>query len=933
MGYFQKFAKETDVWLNLPDPGERIRSQGIRHMQDMENVQNSIRRENQVILDRYAQIERMEEENHKTNWELRKAYRDTEKEAERKQHKTVLNNIEVEELNRKQRANDWAQLAAFTKTGTQFLKERDQQNKDNAMLEWRQFHDEFGITSADLNAVASIDKHQWNKSRSDNAVWQGLRARGIPENLIEKMRGINSYGKLAVSSIDAQNLARTWGTVLASNKTKFNIAGREVDWNTAYTSRDPIILRQVMRMITKEEMAKHGPAFPSTKIWEYSGAARIKREIEHQFLNKQQNLAIKEAHKTRHEDEWKLLESLTNKYQPITDDWTGAKGFQLAVDHKAGPNPTREALNTARKEMAEAYAAGIIEGRISWQDGEELLKAMIRPKAHGENGPLVAWGAHFFKDGRIIQAAIDNRITTDYGRLQAQQKAAKMDIIKMELDYREIVKGTKDISLETLTGLHAAAIKAHGMGTHNTAANYIQSRINAQNITINDGINKGYVLDAIAAGKHLTRENIEALKMSPALTEQMWALVQENNNYIPDKNSKEILDDVIEKELIKRIPQNRAYGEQSTRLAATKGAYKRATFHYTNARKLDKSHAEALDYATQKIRQDIWNDQDEWAVTTPGETTGGVREFKGFLGSSSLDIGVADLPKLRDQLANNPGAIYSAPFLSREKLLAKSQKLNSGAGAGSVGLLDLAPLYANYGNNKYSPLQVELAQIEYHNAQAKINGTELIPEYPKEYINSVQKAEEIVHPLALKYLSTPGYVNQAVVKQGRNPVYQDYSTTKVDKMLFGDTDYNTVTLPEGTVLSTDETSGLGFHITNANCQQADQISLGQNAALGRYALQPGTILEGCELAGISPLAKFNKENQDKIFKALFKKHGLSLYDNDQLSDKDRFYIQRTHEMMNGEQLSDLGYNDPALLSPLAYQIKWDLGVYHEGATV
>ena len=232
-------------------------------------------------------------------------------------------------------------------------------------------------------------------------------------------------------------------------------------------------------------------------------------------------------------------------------------------------------------------------------------------------------------------------------------------------------------------------------------------------------------------------------------------------------------------------------------------------------------------------------------------------------------------------------------------------------------------MIANYTGNKYSPLEVEMAQIEYYNKEAKAKGLDLLQPYSKDYIKSVQKAEEIVHPLALQYLSTPGYVNQAVVKQGRNPVYQNYTIGNADKLLFGDNDYNSIGNETGIISSEDK----GFVVTHATCYQAQQISLNLKSDFGRHQIKSGMILEGCKLAGLAPTAKFNKENQDKIFQALFKKHGLSMYDNENLSDKDRFYLQEVHKMLNSEEIGDLGYNSPALLSPLAFQIKWETGYY------
>jgi len=144
---------------------------------------------------------------------------------------------------------------------------------------------------------------------------------------------------------------------------------------------------------------------------------------------------------------------------------------------------------------------------------------------------------------------------------------------------------------------------------------------------------------------------------------------------------------------------------------------------------------------------------------------------------------------------------------------------------------------------------------------------------------------------------------------------------------FGDNDYNSVSTETGVVHSKD---AYGYHITDASLQQANNISIKYGSSVGRHQIPTGTILEGAKLAGLSPTAKFNKENQDKIFYALFKKHGVSIYDNELLSDKDRLYLEESHKMLNSEEIGDLSYNSPALLSPLAYEIKWNQGFYSQG---
>tara|TARA_R100000781_G_scaffold102010_2_gene65530 strand:- start:2003 stop:4777 length:2775 start_codon:yes stop_codon:yes gene_type:complete len=921
MGLYTRSAKDTAVWVNIPDPAKKIRDQGLKDLQGMENVQQSIRQENQDILQAMSNNAQLERQNRESNWKIRQGYRDTEAEARRKQQKVVLNNFEVEEVNRKNRAKDWEAIIQFTKTGAAAIKQIDANRKEDALQVWRQWHDEYGITSQDLDAVRNVSKHQWNKSKETSQIWQSLRSRGIPENLIGQMRSIDGYGSLAVATIDAQNLARSWSSVYAtaaSENRKYNIAGRDVDWNTAFNSGDPVLFREIMRRIDVDEMKKHGKAFPSTKIWEYSGAARIKREIQNQFLNKHNAKSVKDAQKKRHEDEYTLIDNMGNQYDGPTDSFNFATGAWMTVEHKAGPNPTRNQLNLARSETYAAIAQGIIDGRYSVEDGEQILKSQVAHK--GQGGKMVQFDSVFFKETKLLEAAIKNRQSTEYGNIQAAVNAGKIEDKKQLRDFQQIVAETEKISLSTLTGLQAAA------KNNPEASRYIGSIIANHNVTINDGVNLGYIRDRLSKNQRVTQKEVEALKLSPGAFSQAMNEVRAADEFLPTSDNLENIEDFAKKELEKIIPRGTQWGTQSTRIPAEEGAVDLAVTYYVEARKAQKSHGEALSYARGALTTDLQNKEGRWAATLPTKATGGVREFRGFVDApiSAKDRIVVDTPAMQAALSKDPTGIYTTAYIDYEDLAAKVQRVNRGLRAD---ILPVSKMLANFTGNRYSPLEVEMAQIEHYNSIAEKEGLPKLQPYSEAYVNSVKTQEEKIHPLALQYLSTPGYVNQATLKQGRNPVYPTYSVERADKIIFGDNDYNSVSTETGVVHSKD---AYGYHITDASLQQANNISIKYGSSVGRHQIPTGTILEGAKLAGLSPTAKFNKENQDKIFYALFKKHGVSIYDNELLSDKDRLYLEESHKMLNSEEIGDLSYNSPALLSPLAYEIKWNQGFYSQG---
>ena len=944
MGYYQRLAKRTDIWVDIPDPAKKIRAQGLRHIENLEKVQSSVRQQNAEILQALKDNARSEQDNRESNWEIRQSYRDTIAEKERQRHKTILNNNEVRAENKARRAGVWDDLIKFTSTGAKFIQGIEKERTEDALQLWRQWHDEYGIKTEDINAVRNIDQQQWLKSRQTNTVWRDLRARGIPENLIEKMRGIDHYGKLAVNVVTAQTLAQTWGSQVYAkyHDKKFDIGGQQIDWDTAYASGDPVKLREIMRRLDMDEMKRRNDNFPSTRIWEYSGAARIKREIQAQFLNKQQNKKIKDAEKRVHDDEIDLIKRFTADYDGPTDSWSNGKGVIMAIEHKMGPNPTRADRNLARKEVVEALTAGILDGRIDPDVASDLLTTRFRPAAHGADGPLVKWGEYFEAEETKIKAAIAKRTDTDLAYLQAEASADRSADLQMKIDFQQIVAESPPMDQETMEGLYSRAIKEHGKD--GVAAKYMASKLTSFNINVNDGINSGYVRDRIARNEHIDKDEFDALKISPGIAAGLWKEVQENNGFLPNSDQKEDIVDFVETALNQIIPPAKTYGEHLTRGPAEEGGVDRLIHYYKNARLLQKDPVTALSEAKALALKDFRNKEDKWRPTTPSDKTNGIREFSGFWMQAPEKRVTFNTVQLQQQLSGDPGSIYTQPIINKGELSKVLTVLSRGH---PPDILPIASLAANYTGNRYSPLEVMMAQRELYNVQAEQEGQSLLPEFPKWYVNSMQKAESYVHPLALQYLSTPQKVNEGALKHAnveerRNPIYQTYTVQKAGNLIgrveSGTHKYNAV----GSNIDPDNMSGhsksvYGYHLTTATIDQANRIGLKYKSDLGRYQFnsESGSLLEAAQLAGLKPGDRFSPENQDKMFQAFFKKYGPSRwYGIQNLSKEDVFYLEQVHKMLNEEKFDmSWNYHNPAIVNPKVRPYLASIGRYPELAEV
>ena len=918
--------------IDVPDPSSKIRKQGLETLKGMEAQITWNRQQANAAANQLADNARFEADQRAKNWQLRQDFRDTVQEARGRQQKQTLENLNTQQKNRDARIKD---IVKFTQTGMELYQKYDaKRTKDSG--DWaRDWQLQHGITSAEYQALRSVDDHAWEQGRNELAIYQELQRRGVSHEVMEQARGLVGYRHKAMQKLNAVNVTKDFtGRFLSENRnTELTILGKTQSLNDFIHAGDRPGAQQALielrRLHREEYEGKYqGTEYPGAKILALTNANDIIAESNAAVLGEIDKITTTRAEERQFEDDIiDLNGELTNvgigKRYPTQGDaiWSWIQTKQ------GGPDATRDQLVNGLSGGVDILMAGIEDGSIELEDVHSLLRD-VRVTRRGSKKEQP------FEEAFPVQANKLRTALADAGKIRRGQVNARLDAsriegINMHADFIEIVENSENLTLETLVGLQNKAAK-HPFGEK--AHKYITTILSNQNNVLNDRTARAYIVGRIKNHEYITSAELNLLNTSAAGRAQLWKLIQENNKFVPTPDNATLIEDTVSDLLEVAIPRGTAWGSTYSRKPATDAAIAKVNEHYVQAMQSGKhTHETALAHALGVVKPLIQDPNGPWGRSLPSDADG--VQFNGFKiqNLSASDIIVVDTPRIQQELTGNPDAIYSRPYLDKLALINKSSRLNKGL---QTDVIPRASLLANLGGNRLSPIQVEQAQLEYwRNREIQETGSSNIQPYPDWYVKKTQQAEEWIHPTANQYLDTPYSVNRAVVQNNKDgviraPVYTDYAANNAGFLLASGLGYNGYLGNRGDVSGTTM-DALDLEITGASIQQAHTLSTKHDIRLGKYGIDgsDGYILEGAQLAGLAPTAPFNQDNQDKIFAALFKKYGTSLRQNYQdLPDHQKLYLDKTFEMMNKETISS--YRDPSIMNQKALALLYDRGYYN-----
>ena len=907
---YKGFAQQKGFGANLvkvPDPSERIRQEGLRTLQGMQDQLDWNNAQATRVINALEKNAQIEAKNRRENFELRQSFSQTIQDQKHRnlavRHQSALTRQRRAEQNIKA-------LLSLTKTGTALYKQHVAKRKEDADIWQHQLYNEHGIGWVKMQALKSATDEVWQDAAQRELLLQKLGLEGVPDDVIDRVRNVSGYRSIAMGKAHAKRWASDTHLYYAENlNTKVPIAGMEVDLASAQGEQ----VHTVLQLLDAKRRREAGDSAPSSKMLALSGGY----ELMDRARSTQLQLKTKEAQKLAIQRQWddETL-FLKDAIGPMEDGIARPGiGIERMIKYYAGgDNSTRESMRSSRHRVVSAINNALKTGEISWEDIRELED---HPMKIG--GATKTFSQFFEREWESIRAAGADASRTEQAKAGLDMQQNRIKDTQFTSDMYRLAE--ENPPPETLAKM--LAIANSPTNNYSKAAKFITDvMVRGQNAS-NDSEALATIQGRIANGQYVTREEVLALKPSPVMDATIMAEVNKNNQFLPTKGdfgTKVQLEATVDSLLKNRIPATVLDDKSDVRLGARIEALKQATNRY-KAYKVNMSHEDALDNTQKWIAEKILDKNGLWEPVYNEDSK--QREFSGFLSTGEwAKIDVDDNGGMVD-LANNGNLILVKPYINREELERKSLALNNNQ---QQPILDRATFIESAlgtSPNNLKALDAEIAQITYYNNKAKETGGPLIQPYPEWYIKSVERTYSKITPRAQRLLDKWGYcdINRAACESGLNPIYFKPSMDKAQELLSDNSDYS----------NTDKGNSYKmFNVDITTLSLADVIKHQENEKFllaGRYGLDADTLKESAGLAGILLNEKFTSTVQDKLFESYFKTNATALFEGI-FDPKSRLLVESVYNSMTNEKSDDnLSFHDPSRLRPEAYEILYAGGRY------
>tara|TARA_R100000458_G_scaffold40919_1_gene38506 strand:+ start:214 stop:2970 length:2757 start_codon:yes stop_codon:yes gene_type:complete len=911
-GYAQSKGFGANL-VNIPDPSRKIREEGLvkmAHMKDQIAWNNKQAERLSRALDENAQIEAR---NRETNFNLSQEINATLANAKDRNFKSL---IEQRRAGARQAEQNIKALLNLTKSGAAAYKVYEKKRKDDLDLWAHQIWDEHGIGQEKANIIQQASDETWNNSSAREAIVTKLGLDGIDAEVLQRIRKASGYRSIAIAKFEAKRWGNnTLGYYSENYNTKVQVPGVDIPVDLA--SAAPSQVDTVLQLLDKKRRLEAGDLAPSSKMLSLSGGYALAEQGRAVIRRRKQETAIKEAVAEQHQDEKVMI---LDAIGPRSDGMTSpGAGIDQLIHYYAGPNPTGSQLSSSRKRVVAGIIDGLKSGDIKWEEIRALEDYRFTPRGSTKE---VRWGDHFKKEWLAIENAGIAGSKREMAVAQIEQNAQKARDTHYKNDMLDLAL-TESPTAETWGRMLEIATKNNW--TESMA--FIADQITRSGNDGNDRTAMAIAQDRIRRNEYMTNQDILDLGATTEASAKISALVKKNNAFLPtqgeDGTDKQI-ETWITAKLNSIIPKKSGWLETSTRNDAIRGAQSRARGYYKTARTQGFSHDRAYEYARDAITKDILDPQGLWAKKWDESTNEFV--FSGFAANSEFTRLELGYEKLGTEIAADPNSIYEKAYLAKQDLMTKSGQLQRGQ---HPDILPRSAFLQSTTKGNIKALDFERAQIAYYNKLAEKNGTPLIPEYPKWYIDKVEKAYSTISPKAQWLLNSHNYcdINKAACASGSNPIYTKPSIDNARTVFRGI--YGTES--RGDYEATDKGDSVtihGFSLTGSTIREVIKIQQnGHINSAGRYSFDAESLTQAAELSGISLDEPFDAENQDLLFDAYFKKNGPTMLKLIQ-DESQRLLIESVYETLTSPNLSSrYGMHNPALLRPEAYNALYNGGRY------
>ena len=890
--------------VNIPDPSRKIRQQGLQQLEGMERQLAWKNKQTNRLVTAMEQNAAFEAKNREDNHRLRMMYRDTLAKNKWKQFEQIIKN---EGTYAKQRENDLMAILSLTKSGAQLVNQYQEKRNDDIDAFARDLNDQYGIGIKKYQQVKSFDKHMWEEGMKTEGFLSSHGLDHVPEHVLNRIRKQGGYAGLRVAEMSALRLSKSMRGKYADDWGKtVKIGDMDVSLETAGMEQIDEVLRQLNREYRKDL----GEAWPSSNVWESSGAWKNAEKAKAWVRRKKEETEIAEARIETKQTNWEIIEHQMNRDNGVGDR-AGVQGIQNSIVFLAGgEDAPPENFKRAKGLVVDALIHGLENDLIEWNDVKDLELLDFEMK-----GQKQIWGNVFKPEWARIERAGLKAAKDQYQRARIGEFEREAEDVEMKENMINLM-ATEGADIPTLQKFLTIANK----NNFTKSQTYIQKQLSTGLNTFNDKQNLAILRARKARNEIITPEEIDSMNLSDGARSLAKSEAAKNNIYLPQagKNgNKERLEERIQRELEFIIPKSNSYSSNASHKDAALKAYEMASGYYKEAKLANKSDEEAYKYARDLITQDI---RDEDGIFGKGEINAdGTREFKGFQANMSR-VQLPNTVAAAQKLVANPDLIYNQPFIAKEDIASKSARLNKGLASPMLPQSELLRSVAGI-----STIDSEMAQLEYwRNKEIEETGSSNIQPYPDSYVKKAKDAEGLIKPKARYLLNSYNYtdINKASMISENGVIYNAPLLKKVEtigKRVSND-DYDFT--DKGNSLDT-----YGFNLTNFSLREVMSYQeSGQVIQLGAYQLTMDQIKQGAELANIPYDHKFSRENQDKLFEVLIRTNNWVAPED--LSEQEQLLLEDTQETLKDDKISsNWGFHSPSYLSKEAYDYLFTGGRY------
>ena len=364
----------------------------------------------------------LEQQNRAENFQLRQKFNRMFAEADWNKKLSEVNRAKGEH----DKARQWQKdLLAFTQTGGKVLAQVEAERKKNVQALWKDHARKYGLNPQIVEQVNNIKAEEWRQDISNIGIVKQLKADGVPDEVIRKIRGLSQYAKIAIAENHAIQETRQLGVYYERNKhEQITIGDQTTTFAAAHASGDPVLLGEAMRQLKLKRDDDRGASL-SAKTMESSGAWRIEEQIDAEFYRTQRVAAQKAGIREEAKEIETIFKSLLSQTNPVTGlkITPGAAYLQMIERNAGGPDASREAKRSARLALNETINAGLQAGILDPKIISKISDHVFKPD--GSTKPTTI-GGHW-RDERFARDQVLNaRLATDFKHAGIEQQKYKV---------------------------------------------------------------------------------------------------------------------------------------------------------------------------------------------------------------------------------------------------------------------------------------------------------------------------------------------------------------------------------------------------------------------------------------------------------------------------------------------------------------------------